>query len=150
MKVPTESQEQKAVIKWFNLQYPEFKGRLVASANGAHLAGNTKQRAMKMNKMKSEGFSSGFPDLHLPIPRGGYHGLFIEMKREKGGVLSAEQKDWIYFLNTQGHAANVCRGAFEAIESITRYMESVLCGTCWLEYGKPECQGNHATDSGYG
>ena len=30
---------------------------------------------------------SGVPDLFLPVPRNSYHGLYIEMKSEKGAYL---------------------------------------------------------------
>lgn len=26
---------------------------------------------------------------------------------------------------------------------------NVMCGTCWLEHGSPECQGDHAAENGY-
>ena len=45
------------------------------------------------------GVKSGVPDLMLPIPKGGYHGLFIELKKEVGGITSKEQIDWSQFLN---------------------------------------------------
>ena len=34
---------------------------------------------------------SGVPDLFLPVPKNGYHGLFIEMKSEKGCLTENQQ-----------------------------------------------------------
>ena len=49
-------------------------------------------------------------------------GLAIEMKREKGGVVSDEQQAWIDGLNNAGYKAVVCRGYDEAIKTITEYL----------------------------
>jgi hypothetical protein len=53
-------------------------------------------------KMKAEGVKRGVPDLHLPVARNGYHGLFIEMKYGKG-TPSPEQKEWIADLREEGY-----------------------------------------------
>ena len=116
--IPKEDEEQAAVVCWFEFNYPHLSSLLVASANGAHLAGSARQRAAKMAKMKKGGFKKGFPDLQLVHPNKTYSGLFIEMKRQKGGVTSPEQRQYIIDLSKQQRAANVCRGADEAIEAI--------------------------------
>ena len=64
----------------------------------------------------------GFPDLFLPIPIAKWHGLFIELKRIKGGVVSPEQKDWIAFLQEQGYGAVVCKGWLEARNTLVDYL----------------------------
>ena len=51
----------------------------------------------------------GVPDLFVPA-----WGLWIEMKRTKGGVVSVEQADWIEYLQGLGYAAVVCRVCDEA------------------------------------
>jgi len=81
--------------------------KIAAIPNGGH---RHKVTAMKM---KMEGQSKGFPDLFIPELK-----LFIEMKRQKGGVLSQDQKDWIAYLNTIGYDAHVCKGAEAAKELI--------------------------------
>lgn len=115
-KCQTEHQEQVAVIKWFQSAYPEIKTRLFAVPNGSH-----KSRAAA-SKFMAEGLRSGVPDLCLPIPRHGFHGLFIEMKRVKGGTLSRQQADWLAFLGDQGYMAVVCKGAEAAIDTIKGYL----------------------------
>ena len=52
-----------------------------------------------------------------------YRLVAIEMKRKKGGVTSANQKQWIKTLNEAGIQTVVCKGcdaAIEFIESITK------------------------------
>lgn len=105
----TEHEEQKDVIQWFDLQYPALKGRLAAVPNGG-------QRHVVVGaKLKAEGVRKGFPDLMLLTPAGGYSGLIIEMKRVKGGSVSAEQADWLAWLAEQGFKTAVCKGADPAL-----------------------------------
>jgi len=114
--IPTEHAEQCAVIKWFDLQFPGLKGRLAAIPNGG-------QRHIAVAaKLKAEGVRKGFPDMMLLKPMGGYFGLFVELKRVKGGRLSPEQEDWLIWLATQGFKTAVCKGADEARETIKAYL----------------------------
>ena len=53
----------------------------------------------------------------------GHRLVFIEMKRKKGGTISANQKRWLKTLNEAGVQSVVCKGCDEAIkfiESITK------------------------------
>jgi hypothetical protein len=115
-KVPLEHAEQCAVVAWFNANYPEHYGRLAASSGGARM------RPATAKKEKAAGMAKGYPDLNLLIPRHGNSGLFIEMKRVKGGTLSREQADWLAWLNAQGFMAVVCKGSDAAIETIRSYL----------------------------
>ena len=65
---------------------------------------------------------AGVPDIFLPVASGIYHGLFIEMKRAKGGTVSEAQNEWITRLIRQGYAVLVCHGADEAICMIREYL----------------------------
>jgi hypothetical protein len=73
-------------------------------------------------RAQAEGLCSGVPDLFIPFASAGYHGLFIEMKKLKGGVVSATQKEWIAKLNASGYKAVVCKGHQEAIAVIEQYI----------------------------
>lgn len=111
-----EHQEQCAVIKWFDMQYPKLKGRLAAVPNAS------KCPVWVGKKMNSEGRRKGYPDLQLLMPSCIYHGLIIEMKT-KTGTVSKEQKDWLEWLNSQGYLAEVCKGFDEARTVIKAYVE---------------------------
>ena len=67
------------------------------------------------------GVKSGVPDLMLPIPARGYHGMFIEMKT-KNGRLSNDQKRWLDILNTFGYLAVVAYGWEDARCQILSYL----------------------------
>lgn len=66
------------------------------------------------------GTSAGFPDYIVLFPHG--RALFIEMKRQKGGRLSAEQREWIDALQARGFAAVVCAGFEEARKEVEKYL----------------------------
>lgn len=114
--IPTEHAEQKAVIKWFDLQYRALRGRLFAIPNGGE------RNAIVAAKLKAEGVRQGVPDLMLPVARQGFHGLWVEMKRTKGSSTSDEQKSWIAFLAEQGYRAEICKGADAARSAISNYL----------------------------
>ena len=76
-----------------------------------------------MVRNRQMGMKKGVPDLMLPIPMHGYHGLFVEMK-QKGGRLSEEQRRWLNMLNEVGYLAVMCRGWEEARDEIERYMKN--------------------------
>jgi hypothetical protein len=71
--------------------------------------------------MKRTGYVKGFPDLFIYEPRGAFYGLAIEMKKEKGGAASPEQKRWLEQLRNRGYASYICKGKDEAIKIIDEY-----------------------------
>ena len=69
-----------------------------------------------------EGFAKGIPDVFVCEARPPYHGMFIEMKRRSGGVVSPEQNEWHAALRARGYYVTVARGAGEAISEATNYL----------------------------
>ncbi len=61
--------------------------------------------------LKAEGVLRGFPDLIIAEPRGIFCGLFVEMKRTKGGSTSKEQRAILDRLSERGYAVAVAYGA---------------------------------------
>lgn len=122
--VPTESEEQQAVIEWASWQ-PWIRGRLIAVPNGSHLAGDARQRAIQMARLKREGLREGVSDLFLAIPAGRYAGLWLEMKRADPGLskVSDAQTDWLALMEESGYSVAVCHGAAVAIRAIQDYKQ---------------------------
>ena len=75
-------------------------------------------------QLKAEGVRAGIPDLFLAVPRHEAHGLFVEMKKAKGGRVSEKQSAVMEMLAEQGYTWAVCHGWTEA----KRAIESYLCG----------------------
>lgn len=117
-----ETVEQVKVVSWFKWQYRALGNCLFAIPNGSVLAGDKKQRAIQMARLKREGVLPGVADLFLMVGRQGRHGLFIEMKRKEGGKLSLAQKNFLTAAQNQGYQAVVCAGADEAINVIKDYL----------------------------
>lgn len=74
-------------------------------------------------KMKREGVKPGVPDYLLPVARGGFHGLAIELKTATGSA-SREQKGWLADLRAQGYRAEVCRGWQQAFDTLMEYLKA--------------------------
>jgi Holliday junction resolvase len=58
------------------------------------------------------GVKSGCPDFVVVLKD---KIVFIEMKRQKGGVVSDDQVEWIAAILSSGGYAAICKGADEAI-----------------------------------
>lgn len=66
--------------------------------------------------------SGKYPDLCLPVARGQYHGLYIELKRQRGGRTSDHQSEWLDALSAQGYKAALCYGWEQAAGTIIEYL----------------------------
>ena len=120
MNIPTEAQEQAALMQWLayaEMYHPEL--RLLH-----HIPNGGGRNPIEAKHLKEQGVKAGIPDLFLPCARGGFHGLYIEMKRRKGGRVSIEQKKMILALRGQDYCVEVCQGWEEARDIITAYMEA--------------------------
>lgn len=110
----SEERLQTEVINWIKLKYP--KARYCASLGGIYTG------PRQAIKAKRTGYSRGFPDLQITEARGGYFGLFIELKTIKGRATDV-QRDWINDLNDRGYWAEICKGLPATIKTIESYME---------------------------
>ena len=72
--------------------------------------------------MKRQGVQPGVPDFFLPVARGTFHGLFLEMKRRQGGQLSQAQKSWLVALQEQGYRTVVAKGWEDARACLLEYL----------------------------
>ncbi|MCL2775039.1 MAG: VRR-NUC domain-containing protein [Oscillospiraceae bacterium] len=128
----SEHDDQVTLFRWAYYstgKYPELK-LLAAIPNGGKRDGRTGAI------LKAEGVKPGIPDIILPVARGGYHGLFIELKRadlrpskekimsdyRKGG-LSIYQSEWLNALRTQGYQAGPAYGFEDAKNIILDYLK---------------------------
>lgn len=102
----TEEVEQRIVV-----DYCELKGYKFTSIPNATYTKSWNQK----RKNREQGLRPGFPDLVIIA---GNKFMAVEMKRLKGGQVTAHQKEWIEALNDAGIPAKVCRGSDEAIKFI--------------------------------
>jgi hypothetical protein len=122
-----ESRIQQAGIKLvdflFRKKWPELMveigHRTVAPIYAVPNGG--KRNAITATIMKREGVRSGVPDLCLPIKKGKYGALYIEVKTTVGGM-SQNQKNWFELLEKTGNKRVICRSPNEIADAVRAYM----------------------------
>jgi hypothetical protein len=93
-----EAADQKALIDWCKAmsgKYPELDLMY-------HIPNEGKRTKTFAALLIELGLKKGVPDLCLPVPRGKWHGLYIEMKAA-GGKPTVEQNQWLCKLRAQGY-----------------------------------------------
>ena len=116
---PCEGAEQEALFEWAALQsvrWPEL-GLMHHIPNGG------KRGKAEAARLKRQGVRAGVPDICLPVARGGWHGLYVELKRPDGGRASAEQLWWLDALASCGYKTAICAGWEAAAQVITEYLK---------------------------
>lgn len=79
------------------------------------------------SKLKAEGVKKGIPDVFIPFPAHGCHGLWIEFKRpgtaeQKEGKLSPDQKNFAEYAISQNYGHFVAYSYLQAIDCVVRYL----------------------------
>ena len=115
----TEAQHQANVIKWSQQPSVRFKWPELALLH--HIPNGGTRDAIEGRHLKQQGVKQGVPDLCLPVSRGQYHGLYIEMKTEKGRTSDA-QDWWGERLLAQGYFWEVCHGWESAVRVLEWYL----------------------------
>lgn len=123
---------QVACVRWFNLQYPQYRGLLFAVPNGGA------RNLVTAAKLKAEGVTPGVADLLLLVPKQrqilyacvGYplieesiSGLCIEMKTKRGSQSQA-QKEWQKKVEAAGYRYVIVRSVEQFIKEINDYLDS--------------------------
>ena len=113
-----ESRIQQAVIRWFSYAYGGLGIRheflLFAVPNGH------RRDAITASILKREGLRAGVSDLVLAVPRGPFHGLFLELKTNTG-TPSDQQRAFLAAVEAEGYCAKVANGYDQAVQAITKY-----------------------------
>lgn len=99
----------------------------------AHIANESrsgsKNAMIRGAKLKRMGQSAGVWDYEIFVPLCGVDGtvddyqlLKVEMKRQKGGTVSDDQRMWGKIYETAGIPNKICRGADEAIAFVEQFL----------------------------
>lgn len=111
-----EHRIQQTCVRWFNLEYPEFRGRLFAVPNGG------RRDAVTGAKLKAEGVIAGVSDLILLKSTNQYGALLIEMKTPKGRQ-SEHQRWWQSVIcDKDEYKYVVCRSLDDFIREVRSYL----------------------------
>lgn len=111
-----EHRIQCACVRWFNLYFPNLRGRLFAVPNGG------RRDAITAAKLKAEGVVAGVADLILLKSNKHFGALLIEMKTLKGRQRDS-QKQWQNSVCSLGeYKYVVCRSLDDFIKEVSDYI----------------------------
>ena len=117
LKQSSEANEQRRLMEiagYYTHRYPELSLLY-------HVPNEGKRSKITGSILKSQGLKAGVPDLCLPVARGVYHGLYIELKYGKN-KLTDRQKQWLTSLSDQRYFAVACWGGDQAFQTILNYL----------------------------
>ena len=120
MKQQYEAFDQECIFRWVKLnehKYPELSLLY-------HIPNGGSRNKIEAANLKRQGVKAGVPDICLPVSRGVYHGLYIELKHGKN-KLSDLQREWLGWLNEQGYMAVCIHGWDNAVDFIETYLKMV-------------------------
>lgn len=113
----SEDSIHKTLIEWIKL-HPQLRA---FSKFIMHFPNEGQRTHSFGNLMKSFGMRAGVSDLFIALPRGQYHGAWIELKSRKGR-LSELQIEFLNDMDSQNYYATVCYSLEEAMMVITNYI----------------------------
>lgn len=131
--VLARSRESDHQAAWFNWARStlirDYPGRTLADfsyavPNGMMLAGGPAQRGRLMNSMKAQGLKVGVSDIVIALPRGPYHGAYMELKRDSASAITDAQENWTALMNEVGYNAGIVIGLDAAIAFARAYLNS--------------------------
>lgn len=121
-----ESVEQECLMRWVKLvsgKYPDLEMLY-------HIPNGGTRNKREAEHLRRQGVKAGVPDLCLPVPRGEFHGLYIELKA-KDNTPTEKQKEWLAKLDKQRYKTAVCWGWEAAAEVIEAYMRQAPPTSRW-------------------
>ena len=131
--MPNHYEDQESIALWQRAQLdPVLRDYLFHIPNGGK---RNKREAARFKRM---GTRKGVHDYRLPLARGVYHSLWVELKPDVKGYypsVSKEQLDWRKKMRDQGNAAFIVKGWERSIEIMLLYLS--LYDDEWLEF--PDC-----------
>ena len=110
----SEAKIQHKCIMWFDSEYPQYRGLLYHNYLNP-------PNAITGRILKGLGLRKGVPDLTFALPINGKHGLYIEMKNEKG-TLQKEQIKYKKLLTDVGYNWELCRSLEQFKTIINTYL----------------------------
>ncbi len=122
--VASETQEQQALVKWLRL-HPVLKDFFCKNDNEG------KRTPQQGANLKRSGLRPGVSDIFIYYPSTSFHGLWIEMKRNKKYTKSEmntpswkAQELFIETVKSVGYEGKICYGWQDSVEIIERYLRS--------------------------
>jgi hypothetical protein len=122
--IPTEHQEQRALVKWLSL-HPVLKDCYMKNNNEG------KRTEAQTWGLKQLGLRPGVSDLFIAHPTRTYHGLWLEVKRNMSYPPSSrktqtwvQQQEWVERMRSAGYEAKFCYGWEEGRQIVEDYLKT--------------------------
>lgn len=115
--IPTEDEEQTVLFAWAAL----MEGQFPVLRWMHHIPNGGKRSKREAARFRAMGVKAGVSDVFLPCARGGWNGLYIEMKALDGRP-SEEQKAFARDMTGEGYLSVFCFGAEQAERAILAYL----------------------------
>lgn len=112
-----EAAEQEKLFRWAAF----MEGRFPVLGLLHHIPNGGSRNRLEAANLKRQGVKAGVPDVCLPVPSSGRHGLYIEMKYGKNKP-TEKQRAWLTALKNQGYAVAVCYSWEQAQTVICKYL----------------------------
>jgi hypothetical protein len=118
-----ETRVQIALIEWIKLQYPITANFIIKIDNEG------RRSPMGHSLSIQSGLHIGASDLFIAYPCGGYHGLFLEIKREKWRLTPSQKEHvdrqlaFIDKMKSQGYQGQLGIGLVECMKIVKHYLE---------------------------
>lgn len=119
---PLEEAQQTAFFFWCAMNFahcPQLRWTF-AIPNGGE------RNKIVAAKLKAQGVKAGVPDVMLPVAHycgeRFYCGLWLELKKVKGGNVSDAQREWQQYLSNAGYAHRICAGYAAMRDAVKQYM----------------------------
>ena len=112
-----EEHLQEVCVRWFDLQYPQYRLLLHHSPNGGRR--NVREAA----RFKKMGVRAGFPDLILLLPCHQYHYLAIELKTCVGRQ-SEHQSSMMMAMEEHGGMYVIVRSIEDFIGIVNKWVDN--------------------------
>lgn len=117
-RVPEET-EGVNLMRRISIQPPALRDLLLRIH---HIPNGGSRGRREAPLLKAQGVRPGVPDYGLPLPRGGYHGLYLELKAGDGALRPEQQAD-LERLHADGYRAVCAWTAEAAFAELVRYVQ---------------------------
>ena len=114
----SEASEQTALFQWSYVARQKYKELELMY----HVPNGGRRDKREAASLRRQGVKAGIPDIVLPVARGSFFGLYIELKFGRNKT-SSIQDVWIKRLREMNYKVEVCYGWIAAREVIESYLD---------------------------
>jgi hypothetical protein len=97
--------------------------------NGSMLGDDANSRVIRARMLALAGVETGVVDVFLMVPRGKWHGMYVEFKKpgvrnHKNGGCTDEQVEFLAYATANGYHCVVCYSWEEGRDAVVKYLKT--------------------------